>query len=51
MPRNDIALRQWRSLIDRKLNSIDVIGTLTDLLVLRCGPIHVHPDHGPEFIA
>lgn len=38
MPRNDIALRQWGSLIDRKLNSIDVIGALTDLLVLCFDP-------------
>jgi putative transposase len=37
--------------IDRKLNSTDVIDTLSDLFILRGVPGHVRSDNGPEFIA
>lgn len=37
--------------IDSKLNSTDVIDTLSDLLILRGVPGHVRSDNGPEFIA
>jgi transposase InsO family protein len=37
--------------IDRKLNSTDVIDTLSDLFILRGVPGHVRSDNGPEIIA
>jgi len=37
--------------VDRKLNSIDVIGMLSDLFVLRGVPGHIRSDNGPEFVA
>ncbi|MEP9374957.1 IS3 family transposase [Mesorhizobium sp. KR1-2] len=37
--------------IDRKLNSTDVVDTLSDLFILRGVPGHVRSDNGPEFIA
>src|SRR5690554_782837 len=37
--------------IDRKLNSTDVIDTLSDLFILRGVPGHIRSDNGPEFIA
>ena len=37
--------------IGRKLNSTDVIDTLSDLFILRGVPGHVRSDNGPEFIA
>ena len=37
--------------IKRKLNSTDVIDTLTDLFILRGVPAYVRSDNGPEFIA
>lgn len=38
-------------LIDRKLNSTDVIDVLSDLFILRGVPEHIRSDNGPEFIA
>ena len=37
--------------IDRKLNSIDVIDTLSGLFITRGVPGYVRSDNGPEFIA
>ena len=37
--------------VDRKLNSIDVIGMLSDLFILRGVPGHIRSDNGPEFVA
>ena len=37
--------------VDRKLNSIDVVDTLTDLFILRGPPEYIRSDNGPEFIA
>lgn len=37
--------------IDRKLNSTDVIDTLSDLFILRGVPGHIRSDNGSEFIA
>jgi putative transposase len=37
--------------IDRKLNSTDVLDSLTDLFILRGPPKYISSDHGPEFIA
>lgn len=37
--------------IDRKLNSIDVIDTLSGLFITRGVPEYVRSDNGPEFIA
>ena len=36
---------------DRKLNSTDVIDTLTDLFILRGVPTYIRSDNGPEFVA
>ena len=36
---------------ERKLNSTDVIDTLTDLFILRGVPAYIHSDNGPEFVA
>ncbi len=36
---------------ERKLNSTDVIDTLTDLFVLRGVPTYISSDNGPEFVA
>jgi transposase InsO family protein len=35
----------------RKLKSIDVIGVLSDLFILRGVPGHIRSDNGPEFVA
>src|SRR6185503_4994382 len=37
--------------VSRRLRSIDVIDTLSDLFILRGVPGHVRSDNGPEFIA
>ena len=37
--------------VKRKLNSTDVIDTLTDLFIIRGIPAHIRSDNGPEFIA
>lgn len=37
--------------IKRKLNSTDVIDTLTDLFILRGVPNYIRSDNGPEFVA
>ena len=37
--------------VKRKLNSIDVIDTLTDLFILRSIPAYIRSDNGPEFVA
>ena len=37
--------------VARRLNSMDVIETLADLLLLRGVPGHIRSDQGPEFIA
>jgi transposase InsO family protein len=37
--------------VSRRLNSIDVIDTLSDLFILRAVPGHIRSDNGPEFLA
>jgi len=37
--------------VKRKLNSIDVIDTLTDLFILRGIPAYIRSDNGSEFVA
>ena len=37
--------------VKRKLNSIDVIDTLTDLFIIRGIPAYIRSDNGPEFVA
>ena len=37
--------------VKRKLNSVDVIDALTDLVILRGAPRFIRSDNGPEFIA
>ena len=37
--------------VKRKLNSVDVIDTLTDLFILHGVPAYIRSDNGPEFIA
>ncbi|MEM6900361.1 MAG: IS3 family transposase [Pseudomonadota bacterium] len=37
--------------VKRKLNSVDVIDTLTDLFILRGAPGFIRSDNGPEFVA
>jgi putative transposase len=37
--------------LDRKLKSVDVIETLSDLFILRGVPEHIRSDNGPEFVA
>jgi len=37
--------------VDRKLNSMNVIDTLTDLFIMRGSPAFIRSDNGPEFIA
>ena len=37
--------------VKRKLNSTDVIDTLTDLFILRGVPAYIRSDNGPEFAA
>ena len=37
--------------VKRKLNSIDLIDTLTDLFMLRGIPTYIRSDNGPEFVA
>ena len=36
--------------VKRKLNSTDVIDTLTDLFIIRGVPAYIRSDKGPEFI-
>jgi putative transposase len=36
--------------VSRRLNSMDVIGVLSDLFILRGVPGHVRSDNGPEFM-
>ena len=37
--------------VKRKLNLMDVIDVLTDLLILRGPPAFIHPENGPVFVA
>ena len=37
--------------VKRRLNSIDVLETLADLMIMRGPPAYVRSDNGPEFIA
>ena len=37
--------------VDRKLNSTNVIDTLTDLFIMRGALAFIRSDNGPEFIA
>ncbi len=37
--------------VARRLRSIDVIGLLSDLFILRGVPGHIRSDNGPEFVA
>ena len=37
--------------VRKRLNSMDVIDTLTDLFIIRDVPSHSRSDNGPEFIA
>ena len=37
--------------VKRKLNSTDVVNTLTDLFILRGIPAWIRSDYGPEFVA
>ena len=37
--------------VKRKLNSTDVVDTLTDLFILRGIPAYIRSDNGPEFVA
>ena len=37
--------------VERKLNSVDVVDTLTDLFILRGPPEFIRSDNGPEFVA
>lgn len=37
--------------VKRKLNSTDVVDTLTDLFILRGPPEFIRSDNGPEFVA
>ena len=37
--------------VKRKLNSTDIIDTLTDLFILRGIPAYIRSDNGPEFVA
>ena len=37
--------------VKRKLNSTEVINSLTDLFILRGVPAYIRSDNGPEFIA
>jgi putative transposase len=37
--------------VKRKLNSIDVLETLADVMISRGRPDHIRSDNGPEFIA
>ena len=37
--------------VDRKLNSTNVIDTLTDLFIMHGAPAFIRSDNGPEFIA
>ena len=37
--------------VNRKLNSTDVIDTLSDLFILRAVPAFIRSDNGPEFVA
>jgi len=34
-----------------KLNSTNLIGTLTDLFIIRGDPAYIRSDNGPEFVA
>ena len=37
--------------VERRLNSLDVIDTLADVMLVRGIPEHIRSDNGPEFIA
>ena len=37
--------------VDRRIRSVDVIETLTELMVTRGVPEHIRSDNGPEFTA
>lgn len=37
--------------VKRKLNSVDVVDALTDLVILRGPPAYIRSDNGPKFIA
>ncbi len=37
--------------VERRLNSTDVLDTLTDLFILRGPPEYIRSDNGPELIA
>ncbi len=37
--------------VERKLNSVDVIDALADLIIQRGAPAHIRSDNGPEFCA
>ena len=37
--------------VDRKLNSMNVISTLTDQFILQGFPVFIRSDNGPEFVA
>ena len=37
--------------VKRRLNSTDVIDTLTDLFIIRGIPAYIRSDNGPEFVA
>lgn len=37
--------------VKRRLNSVDVLETLADLIILRGAPAYIRSDNGPEFIA
>jgi putative transposase len=37
--------------VQRRLNSLEVIDTLADVMLVRGVPEHIRSDNGPEFIA
>jgi putative transposase len=37
--------------VERRLNSLEVIDTLADVMLARAIPEHIRSDNGPEFIA
>ena len=38
-------------MVDRKLNSQNVLDVLTDLFIIRGSPEYIRSDNGPEFVA
>ncbi len=48
---NDLTRECLEIRVKRKLNSTDVIDTLTDLFILRGIPADIRSDNGPEFVA